>query len=230
MFPNESTDEDQFPEEFPDPDQFPDVLPELTVYLNAAGIPTFYDVEENLLFAHGPTVSRARARYSEHVTIGTRYMQPGYCAAAYVPDSPPDYHKIATVYDDPNPDMRECAKAVIDWFTRPRISAGGVLMAALSKRSIPVCTDDLGLSYAVPLDPATPAAEIFQRPHIAIGDRNPSIDHPADTHTGWIVQLVDRDNEPIGPPLFKGSDWVDCEADSAAAADVIARLLYRPTT
>ncbi|MEU5900385.1 hypothetical protein [Streptomyces venezuelae] len=106
-------------------------------------------------------------------------------------------------------------------------TAGSVLCAALVQHGLTACTDGMSPSYAIALDPATPAQEVYERPYLAVADRAPAVDHDPDTHTGWVVWLHDENSEPVGAPLYTGGDGelVDCAADSAAAATAIADWL-----
>ncbi|MFD4412416.1 hypothetical protein [Streptomyces sp. NPDC058475] len=121
----------------------------------------------------------------------------------------------------------ECVEAIADWVTNPLPTAGSVLLAALAKYGV-IAHTDVGLSYAIPLDPTTPASEAYSRAHLSVADRSPSIEHdPAAAHTGWTVFLHDANGEPVGDPLYITGDGepVDCTADSAAAAELIADWL-----
>ncbi|MEU2380310.1 hypothetical protein [Streptomyces misionensis] len=107
-------------------------------------------------------------------------------------------------------------------------TAGSVLRAALAERGVMAHTDAVGMSYAIPLDPATPACEIYIRAHLSVADRNTSIEHAPAAHTGWTVFLHDRDGVPVGDPLYiagDGDELIDCVAESAAAAAFIADWL-----
>ncbi|MEW1930488.1 hypothetical protein [Streptomyces sp. NPDC088360] len=118
----------------------------------------------------------------------------------------------------------ECVEAIADWVTNPLPTAGSVLRAALAEHGVTVHTDGIGLSYAIPVDPATPAQEIYNRAHLSVADRNPSIEHDPVHHTGWTVFVHDANGEPVGDPLYIAGNGapVDCTADSAAAAAFIA--------
>lgn len=200
--------------------------------LAAANVPAYYDEDEGLLVAHSADVPQGRAILGEHVVIQPRERDGGgYYAVAWEPDGLPDYTEIATVYETPGADVNLCARAVAEWFTTPRPSAGAVLLAALAEWGITTHSDHIGMSYAVPLDPTTPAADIYNRPHLSVGDRNPSVEHVPAAHTGWTVFVHDANGEPIGDPMFISGDGgpVDCGADSAAVAEAIADFLTRPS-
>ncbi|RZD62945.1 hypothetical protein C0Q58_14490 [Streptomyces albidoflavus] len=112
--------------------------------------------------------------------------------------------------------------------TQQQFTAGAMLRAALAEQGITVHTDGISPSYAIPLDPATPALEIYNRPHLLVADRNPSVEHPLDVHTGWVAMLHDEDGVPNGRQLYgpgAGTGPVDCVADSLAAATAIADWL-----
>ncbi|MFI9311204.1 hypothetical protein [Streptomyces triculaminicus] len=107
-------------------------------------------------------------------------------------------------------------------------TAGAILRAALAERGITVHTDGMSPSYAIPLDPTTPALEVYAHPHLLVADRSPSIEHTPATHTGWVVVLHDENGQPDGDPLYSagsGDEPVDCAAESMAAATVIADWL-----
>ncbi|WP_406153029.1 hypothetical protein OG217_05075 [Streptomyces sp. NBC_01023] len=196
--------------------------------LAAADVPAYYDDEEGLLIAHSADVPQSRAPLGEHVVIQPLNRDgSGYYAVAWEPDGLPDYTEVATVYETPGSDVDLCARAVAEWFTTPRPSAGSVLLAALIDWGITVHTDDVGMSYAIPLDPTTPAADSRNRPHLSVGDRAPSVEHVPAAHTGWTLFIHDQDGVPNGDPLFISGDRgpVDCRADSVAVAEAIADFL-----
>ncbi|MCX4677679.1 hypothetical protein OG413_20620 [Streptomyces sp. NBC_01433] len=197
--------------------------------LAAVGVPGYFDTEEGLLIAHPADVSQERALSGEHVVLTPPdSMVPGWSAIAYEPDGTPDFADI-TVYDVPEDDITRCAQAVAQWFTDPRPSAGAVLLAALTQYGITSYDDHNGMTYAISMDPAAPAAGIRIRPHLSIGDRNGSVEHVPAAHTGWSLFAHGEDGEPVGDPLFVSGDGglVDCDADSVAAAEVIADYLNR---
>ncbi|WP_086822443.1 hypothetical protein [Streptomyces sp. NRRL B-24572] len=204
----------------------------VTEALTAAGVPSFIEEDEDLLIAHRPGTTADKAVYAEQVAV-TRYHsgKPGFLAMAYEPDGLPDYAEIGTVFDAPRGDVHECARAVAEWFAEPRPTAGGVLLAALAERGINAHSDDIGMSYAIPFDPTPPAADVRNGLHLTVGDRNPSVEHVPAAHTGWTLFLHDQNGEPVGNPLFTSGDGetpVDCAADSAAVADIIASVVNRP--
>ncbi|NGO40602.1 hypothetical protein [Streptomyces ureilyticus] len=132
-----------------------------------------------------------------------------------------------TLIERPAGQLTECVEAVAEWVTNPLPTAGSVLLAALAKYGVTAHTD-VGLSYAIPLDPATPASEAYSRAHLSVADRSPSIEYDPAVHTGWTVFLHDENGEPVGDPLYiagDGDEPVDCTADSAAAAAFIADWL-----
>ncbi|MER5301394.1 hypothetical protein ABT039_18230 [Streptomyces lasiicapitis] len=199
--------------------------------LAAADVPAYYDENEGLLIAHSADTPRERAILGEHVVIQPLDREGnGYCAVAWEPNGLSYYKEIASVYETPGTDVNLCARAVAEWFTTPRPSAGDVLLAALAGWGITAHTDGIGMSYAIPVDPATPEADIRNRPHLSIGDRNPSIEHVPAAHTGWTLFLHDENGEPVSAPLYISGDGgpVSCDADSAAVAEVIADFLTSP--
>lgn len=126
--------------------------------------------------------------------------------------------------------LADCVEAIVTWVTDPHRTAGAVLLAALAEQGVTVQSDDIGLSYAIPLDPNTPAPEVFSRPHLSVADRDPSIDHDPISHTGWTVFEHDANGEPVGDPLYITGNGqpVDCAVDSTAAAEFIADWLTKP--
>ncbi|MFE4582893.1 hypothetical protein [Streptomyces chartreusis] len=129
--------------------------------------------------------------------------------------------------DRPVEQLAECIEAIAEWVTTPLSTAGSVLLAALAKYGIAAHTD-VGLSYAIPLDSATPASEAFSRAHLSVADRNPSIEHDPAFHTGWTVFVHDEDGTPVGGPRYIAGDGetpVDCTRDSELCAAYIAARL-----
>ncbi|MFE1270592.1 hypothetical protein [Streptomyces sp. NPDC058758] len=103
-------------------------------------------------------------------------------------------------------------------------TAGDVLRSALATHGIQVIEDVS--CFAVPLDAGDLTTGVLSGQYIAMADRDPSVTNPADTHTGWVVALYDPHGEPIRTllyPAFPGP--VDCAADSATAAAVVALFL-----
>ncbi|MFE3139705.1 hypothetical protein [Streptomyces scopuliridis] len=199
--------------------------------LAAAKIPAYVDEVMPYVVAHPVDVPQDEAESGEHVIVTTLDgATPIYRAEAWVPDRAPYFAPVGTVYEAPGDDPAQCARAVAEWFTTPRPSAGAVLLAALAEWGI-TTHSDIGMSYAVPLDPTTPAADICNRPHLSVGDRNPSVEHVPAAHTGWTLFLHAENGEPVGDPLFISGDGgpVDCDADSAAVAEAIADFLTCPT-
>lgn len=106
-----------------------------------------------------------------------------------------------------------------------KFTAGAILRAALAEQGIAVHTDGMSPSYAIPLDPATPALEVYSRPHLLVADRDPSVENAPAAHTGWVVVLHDEDGQPDGAQLYTtgtGEEPVDCRADSQAVAAFVA--------
>ncbi|MFK0294282.1 hypothetical protein ACIQU6_27945 [Streptomyces sp. NPDC090442] len=199
--------------------------------LSGVGIPGYVDEEEGLLVAHPANVPQDRALYGEHVVVIPQNCDgSGYYAVAWGLDGP-GFEEVATVYETPGDDVKQCAQAVAEWFTVPRPTAGGVFLAALAQWGVNGYSDDVGMTYVIPLDPATPATDVCNRPHLSVGDRYPSIDHVPAAHTGWTVFLHDECGAPVGDALFVSGDGgpVNCGADSKAAAEVIADYLTSPS-
>ncbi|WP_445517336.1 hypothetical protein [Streptomyces sp. NEAU-174] len=216
-------------------------MPNITTMLLDAlathGISAFYDVDEGLLIAHPATIPQEKVMAGEHIVLTTPgTASPGCHATAWAPEGAPDYQQIATVYEPQSgsalaDDVNLCARAVAEWFTTPRLTAGAVLLAALAEWGITTHSDDIGMSYAIPLDPATCTADVRDRAHLSVADRDSSVEHVPAAHTGWSVFVHDGNGYPVGDPMFIGGDGgpVDCGADSAAAAEAIADYLTHPT-
>ncbi|MEU6071894.1 hypothetical protein ABZ864_47625 [Streptomyces sp. NPDC047082] len=130
----------------------------------------------------------------------------------------------------PADQLPDCVQAIADWVTNPLPTAGSVLLAALAEHGITAHTDAVGLSYAIPLYPNIPALDIYNRAHLSVADRTPSIEHDPAAHTGWTVIQHDDNGHPLGDPLYiAGSgEPVDCTADSQAAATFITDWLTAP--
>ncbi|WP_208874745.1 hypothetical protein [Streptomyces sp. PBH53] len=194
--------------------------------LAAVSVPGYFDEDEGIVIAHPADVPQNKAKRGEHVVV---FPHRGYYVTAWEPDGTPDFTQIATVYE--GNDVNLCARAVAQWFTTPRPSAGAVLLAALAQWGITAHSDDVGMSYAIPVDPSTRAKDVRNRPHLSVGDRNPSVEHVPAAHTGWTVFVHDENGEPVGDPVFISGDGgpVDCDADSAAAAEAIADYLTHPS-
>ncbi|MFF8287438.1 hypothetical protein ACF06W_32625 [Streptomyces albus] len=130
----------------------------------------------------------------------------------------------------PADQFAECVEAIADWVTDPLPTAGAVLRAALAEHGITVHTDGMSPSYAIALDSATPERQVYERPHLTVADRAPSVDHDPATHTGWMVWLHDANGEPVGGDLYTAGNGepIDCAADSAKVAQFIADWLGSP--
>ncbi|MFI0901832.1 hypothetical protein [Streptomyces sp. NPDC020983] len=129
--------------------------------------------------------------------------------------------------DVPLPDLRDLMDAhggehEDQAIPEPPTTAGEVLLNALADLDIPVHTDGMSPSYAIPQDPATPEREVFNRPRLLVADRAPSVEHPAASHTGWVVWEHDANGHPVGDALYTGDESIDCQVDSEAAAETIA--------
>ncbi|MFI0742828.1 hypothetical protein ACH4PU_32805 [Streptomyces sp. NPDC021100] len=106
-------------------------------------------------------------------------------------------------------------------------TAGAMLRAALAEHGVTVHTDGVSPSYAIPLDPATPELEVYNRLHLLVADRDPSVEHAPSAHTGWLVVLHDENGEP-GDRIYSagaGDEPVDCLTDCVAVAAAIADWL-----
>ncbi|MFJ2218257.1 hypothetical protein ACIQVO_38680 [Streptomyces sp. NPDC101062] len=123
--------------------------------------------------------------------------------------------------------LAECAADIAEWVSDPNPTAGSVLLAALAEHGVAAHTDRVGMSYAIPLDPATPTADVYNHAHLRVTDRSPSIEHDPAVHTGWTVWHHDENGEPAWNPLYIARDGepVDCWAESAIAAAVITDWL-----
>ncbi|MFC8950944.1 MULTISPECIES: hypothetical protein [Streptomyces] len=213
--------------------------------LTAAGAGAYFDPEERVIFAHPAAVAQDNALRGEHIMIRwsacdldhSHQDRVRFEATAWIPDGRPDFHQLGTVYTTPVPrdlasEAGQCARAVAEWFSSPRPTAGAVLVAALAEYGIRADSDDVGMSYAVAFDPETPSWKVRSGFHLSVGDRDPSVDHVPASHTGWTVCVHDDQGEPIGDPLYiAGSGGlVDCAGDSAAAAAVVADYLSAPVS
>ncbi|MFE9137817.1 hypothetical protein [Streptomyces sp. NPDC007355] len=211
--------------------------------LRAAGVGAYFDPEQRVVFAHSAAVAQDDALNGEHIMLRWSACNPGHPhqdrarfeATAWIPDGRPEFHELGTVYTTPMPrdlviEAEQCARAVTEWFSSPRPTAGALLLAALAEYGIRAESDDVGMSYAVAFDPETPSWNVRSGFHLSVGDRDPSVDHVPASHTGWTVCVHDDQGEPIGDPLYiAGSGGlVDCTSDSAAAAAVIAAAHERP--
>lgn len=105
--------------------------------------------------------------------------------------------------------------------------AGDVLLAALGEWGITPLHDVS--CFLVPFDPADLIAGVLGGPYIAIADHEPTVEGPADHHTGWLATILDEDGAPVAT-LHDGTATgpVDCAADSAAAAAAIADFVSAP--
>ncbi|MBY8887235.1 hypothetical protein K7472_20630 [Streptomyces sp. PTM05] len=123
-------------------------------------------------------------------------------------------------------DFADTLYLIVPHSTRALETAGRVLRAALAERNVTV-HEGTGPYYAIPLDPATPAQEVYHRAHLSVADRNTSTEHDSPAHTGWTVFLRDDNGESVGEPLYIAGDGevIDCTVESAAAAAFIAGWL-----
>ncbi|MFE1270594.1 DUF6884 domain-containing protein [Streptomyces sp. NPDC058758] len=116
----------------------------------------------------------------------------------------------------------------------PVPAARARLLAALGEYGIVPgrelsCVYDTGSAhYQVPI-PFTRGAVGF----LSIVGRDGSVDHPAGEHTGWSMLLHDECGDPVGDPVHisgDGSTVLDCLADSAALAAVVADWITAPVS
>ncbi|MER7694385.1 hypothetical protein [Streptomyces sp. NPDC097610] len=213
--------------------------------LTAAGVGAYFDPEERVIFAHPAAVAQDSVLHGEHIMLSWSAFGPDsphqdrarFEATAWIPDGRPDFHQLGTVYTTPvrralTAEAEQCARAVDEWFSSPRPTAGALLLGALAEYGIRADSDDVGMSYAVAFDPETPSWNVRSGFHLSVGDRDPSVDHVPASHTGWTVFVHDDQGEPIGDPLYiAGSGGlVDCAGDSAAVAAVIADFLSAPVS
>ncbi|MFD3514831.1 hypothetical protein [Streptomyces sp. NPDC058657] len=220
----------------------PASVPTIMAALDMHGIPAFYDPADELLIAHPAAVSRDKAMESEHITIdlygfdgADSKPSGGLTAKGWSVNAEQHFVEEATVFEalagDPIAYLAPWgALAISQWLAPARRTAGDVLRTALAQWNITAHTDGLGMSYAVPMDPATPAEDVRNHLHLSVGDRNPSVEHVPAVHTGWTVWAHDENGEPVGDPVFISGNGglVDCVADSAAAAEAIANYCTRP--
>lgn len=212
--------------------------------LTAAGVGAHFAPEERVILAYPAAITQDAALQGEHIRIRwscdpdhPHQDRVRFEATAWIPGGRPNFHPLGTAYTTPMPrdlasEAGQCARAVAEWLSSPRPTAGAVLVAALAEYGIRADSDDVGMSYAVAFDPETPPRNVRAGFHLSVGDRDPSVDHVPASHTGWTVCVHDDQGEPIGDPLHVAGNGglVDCVGDSAAAAAVIADYLSAPVS
>ncbi|MCX4682339.1 hypothetical protein OG413_44970 [Streptomyces sp. NBC_01433] len=111
-------------------------------------------------------------------------------------------------------------------------TAGAMLLDALAAYDVRAHSDAIGMTYAVAFEPDTPSWRVRSSFHLSVGDRASSVEHAPAAHTGWTVFVHDDQGEPLGDPLYIAGDGdlVDCAADSAAAAMLMADYLTAPVS
>ncbi|MGA5411522.1 hypothetical protein ACPCSC_30245 [Streptomyces lavendulocolor] len=213
--------------------------------LTNAGVGAFWDTEL-ILIAHPAGLTQEQALTGEHVVIdwmatpGATTLEGAKLeATAWEPDSLPDYAQIATLHATPpgcprGEEVAQCVTAVAEWFAGPRQTAGGMLLAALAEyglvegKEVFVSYGTHSDRYSVPL----PLADGTQA-QLIIADRDGSLRHLPNAHTGWSVILHDGLwGEPIGDPVYITGDGelVDCAEDSANAAAFMADFVTAPVS
>ncbi|MER6232542.1 hypothetical protein ABT169_25905 [Streptomyces sp. NPDC001616] len=221
----------------------PPMAATITSALTAAGVGAFWEPEDGMLIAHPLTTNPDNALNSEHILVEWSGAVPNASAGeratleatVWAPDGTPDFTQLATAYSTPDgrplgEEAAQCARAVAEWFAEPRLTAGGMLLAALAEYGITTYDEHLGMSYAVPVDQEAAPGHIHSSFHLSLGDREPMVAHVPSAHTGWTIFVHDDQGEPIGDPLYFAGDGglVDCAKDSATAAAVIADYITAP--
>ncbi|MGW7521858.1 hypothetical protein ACWGJ2_40465 [Streptomyces sp. NPDC054796] len=201
--------------------------------LAAVQVPAYFNEKEGMLVAHPADVPRDQALSGEHVLVSPREYRTGrgYSAVARVPDGGVDFTLIAFVFWATGDDVNQCARAVAEWVTTPRPTAGAVLRAALAEWGITMGTDYVDGTNAIPQNAATSTTDIRGRAHLTVGAGDFFAEHVPASHTGWIVGIHDEIGEHVGTMYFPAKpegDLVDCAADSSAVAEAIADYLTRP--
>ena len=225
----------------PRPDHATAILSALT----DAGMAGHFDLRRGTVVAYPAGIPRERAIYREHAVINCKATVDGdqawLNAATWIPDIPVGYRFTADIYQTPTgrtltaaKEMAQCAKAVAEYFTVPRPTAGAVLFAALAEYGITPVRTDTGTSYTVPYGPGTAVADVSPSPYLSIGTRYLTVDHVPAAHSGWIVSLHQGNGEVAGNrklPLYRAGigGLADCIEDSAAAAAAIADFLMTHT-
>jgi hypothetical protein len=203
-----------------------------------AGVPAFYDRNDCVIYAHPAAVPESRALRTEHVMVEWTPSDPApgearLKATAWVPDGLPDFDQVGTVYTTPEQgpladEAAQCARAVTQWFAKPRPKARAVLLAALAEYGITphIIYGHWGVLAEIRLEELG-----VGRGTLEVADRGFSLDHLADAHTGWSIFPRDERRVCLSNPIYISGDGrttVDCATDSADAAKAIADHLTTP--
>ncbi|RSS95079.1 hypothetical protein EF903_05415 [Streptomyces sp. WAC05292] len=220
---------------------------EIVTAVNAAGAAAFFDHEEELLFAHPRHVPEERALDGAHILVDYKSFDPDqpyadrawFEATEWVPDGGIDFHRQATIYTTSGwqpfaAEAARCAEAVAEWLAAPGVTAGTVLRAALAEYGI-TPGDGLSVTYGTHSDRFDVPVAFSRGAYglLTLADRDGSLRHLPGAHTGWSILLHDERGEPVGDPVYitgNGDTAIDCAADSAAAAALVADWLTAPVS
>ncbi|MER7761567.1 hypothetical protein [Streptomyces sp. NPDC097619] len=218
--------------------------------LHTAGVATHFDSEEECVFAYPSHVPPDRALDGPHILIDWHTVAPSrpsgdrglYTATLWYPEEgDPDTFQVGPRIFQSSAggtlaeESARCGRAVGEWLNRPGHTAGTVLLAALAEYGIDIESGLLTVAYGTHSDGlGVPIAFTgWAHGRLTLADRAGSLRHMPSTHTGWSIILHDEHGEPVGGPVHitgDGTTVVDCVADSAEAAAVVAEWLTTPVS
>ncbi|MER5482606.1 hypothetical protein ABT024_05230 [Streptomyces sp. NPDC002812] len=201
----------------------------------------FYSEGDRFVVVLPAGVHQDHFEYVEHVTVAIRDgaqcpVEEGltWCEAlAWESVGWPDCNRIDTVYQAPSGEkghvpLVECVRAITAWFAG-RPTADAVLASALGEYGIAsdFSSNDGALTVYVP-GPVS-----YERASIATlrVTNGASGRIPASGASGWAVHAHDNRGQWAG--VLRGAPgprFVDCAADSAAAAEAIAEFISAPVS
>ncbi|WP_433860249.1 hypothetical protein [Streptomyces kronopolitis] len=206
------------------------------------GVAAFFDPGDRVIFAHPTDVPQSEALNGMHIMIAIEEATlpsseaPPMRVSAWVPDGPPDFCELGTVYasDGGHPVAEEaarCARAAADWLAGRM--AGLLLLEALAEYGI-TPGNGLSITYSSHSDTYDVLLPLPRAGYarLVIADRDGSVRHVPAAHTGWSITLHDEHGELVGDPVHISGDGtpLDCAEDSAATAAFIADFITAPVS
>ncbi|WP_327359737.1 hypothetical protein [Streptomyces sp. NBC_01304] len=206
--------------------------------IRQAGPGAFYDAEDGVVIAHRGDVAQELAVTGAHLVLqlhrASDGWSDGFTVTAWAPGLRGDLSEVAQVFacrgllsDEL---VERGARAVSEWLSEPRPSAGALLLAALAEQGIvPVRS---GSSYVVPLLPGVTGEAVWSSEYLRISGQSWAGDHVPAAHIGWAISRHPNPDHANGnpvcatvypTPLYPARG--ECATDSANTAAYVADRL-----